>query len=564
MPGLRWLCSTWCLLAVLAAHTAADDQAAPPTAPSIRLNTIGYLPGKPMVATIATATADGGKYQIRRLHDGAMVWEGDLPTPKANVDTDEKLTIADFTKLAPAAGEYEIILVNSGERTRFRVAEDLYHEPFRVATRAMYLWRCGMPVSGDHQGAHFEHGPCHLEDAYLDHVGGGHVQRASVGGWHDAGDYNKYVVNAAATVGMMFRAWEDFGPAIEQNKLDIPPTDPKLPEFLAEIKWELDWLLTMQADNGSVYHKVSALNFGGLIASDRDSDARYLAPWSSAATAAFTATMAQAARLYKPYDATFAKQCREAALRSAKFLREHPEEHEADQSAFNTGGYHAPDGDDRLWAAAEVWETTGDSDAFADLEERLAAHPNFDVDWDWQHLKNLGLITYLFSERDGRNPKLVKQLRKGLVAAADETVAAAANHGYARPFTKYYWGCNGTVARQAIGLEAAYRLTGNEAYRHATLDGLNHLFGRNCFGRSFVTGLGGQPPLFPHDRQSAGDAVASPWPGYLVGGPNPKATDWSDATEDYRTNEIAINWNGALIYALASQLPPVDGAASPR
>lgn len=561
MRSLKWLLLTWCLAIGLPAAGAAEEQAAPEPTPGIRLNTIGYLPGKPLVASVA---ADGGKYQIRRLNDGAVVWESELPTPRANADTGEALSAADFTKLSPTAGEFEFILAASGERVKFRVAADLYHEPFRVATRAMYLWRCGMPVSGDHQGQHFEHGPCHLEDAYRDHVGGGHERHASVGGWHDAGDYNKYVVNAAATVGMMFRAWEDFGSAIEQIELDIPPTDPKLPEFLAEIKWELDWLLTMQAADGSVYHKVSALNFGGMIASDRDSDPRYFAPWSSAATAAFTATMAQAARLYAPHDAAFAGKCRDAALRSAEFLRKHPEEHESDQSAFNTGGYHAPDADDRLWAFAELWETTGDAAALADLEERLAAHPDFDVDWDWQHLKNLALLTYLFSEREGRDPALVERLRKGVIAAADETVAAAATHGYARPFPKYYWGCNGTVARQAIGLEAAYRLTGNDAYRNATLDGLNHLFGRNCFGRSFVTGLGGRPPRFPHDRQSAGDAVEAPWPGYLVGGPNPNATDWSDRTEDYRTNEIAINWNGALIYALASQLQPAEPADATR
>jgi endoglucanase len=37
-----------------------------------------------------------------------------------------------------------------------------------------------------------------------------------------------------------------------------------------------------------------------------------------------------------------------------------------------------------------------------------------------------------------------------------------------------------------------------------------------------------------------------------VGGPHPRPTDWKDEQEDYRTNEIAINWNGALIYALAA------------
>ena len=45
-----------------------------------------------------------------------------------------------------------------------------------------------------------------------------------------------------------------------------------------------------------------------------------------------------------------------------------------------------------------------------------------------------------------------------------------------------------------------------------------------------------------------------PWPGYLVGGPHPKAADWHDEQGDFRTNEIAINWNGALIYALAACL----------
>jgi endoglucanase len=66
--------------------------------------------------------------------------------------------------------------------------------------------------------------------------------------------------------------------------------------------------------------------------------------------------------------------------------------------------------------------------------------------------------------------------------------------------------------------------------------------------------LGDLPPKFPHDRRAAADNLGLPWPGYLVGGPNPRAADWHDIRDDYRTNEIAINWNGALIYALAACL----------
>src|SRR3970282_1016171 len=94
-------------------------------------------------------------------------------------------------------------------------------------------------------------------------VPSGDRHRVATGGWHDAGDYNKYVVNAGVTVGCMFRAWEDF-PQIQGMKLEIPETGGKLPDFLAEIKWEMDWLVTMQAEDGSVYHKLSASSFDGF------------------------------------------------------------------------------------------------------------------------------------------------------------------------------------------------------------------------------------------------------------------------------------------------------------
>jgi endoglucanase len=120
----------------------------------------------------------------------------------------------------------------------------------------------------------------------------------------------------------------------------------------------------------------------------------------------------------------------------------------------------------------------------------------------------------------------------------------------------YYWGCNGTVARQTINLNVAYELANDQRYRDTILDALNHLFGRNPYGRSYVTGLGERPPLFPHDRRSGADNHEAPWPGYLVGGPWPGPKDWADTQDSYQTNEIAINWNAALIYALAAFIEP--------
>ncbi|NTU76864.1 MAG: transglycosylase SLT domain-containing protein [Alphaproteobacteria bacterium] len=64
-----------------------------------------------------------------------------------------------------------------------------------------------------------------------------------------------------------------------------------------------------------------------------------------------------------------------------------------------------------------------------------------------------------------------------------------------------------------------------------------------------------------HDRRSGSDEVDPPWPGYLVGGPWPTAADWHDDQTDYKTNETAINWNGALIYALARHESQFDPTA---
>jgi len=487
-------------------------------------------------------------------------------------DTGEEVYMADFSKLKQP-GEYQLTVPGVGHSAPFKISYNIYREPFRTAMLGFYLWRCGTAVSATYQGTTFAHDICHTNDAWLDYVGGEHTQKDGTKGWHDAGDYNKYTVNAGVTVGVLFRAWEDFGPQIKAVRLDIPESGGPLPDFLAEIKWELDWLLTMQAPDGSVYHKLSTTHFGDFAPPETETAERYFTPWGSEATADFVGIMAQAARIYRPYDPTFAARCLQAARKSYQFLQAHPEYHHADQTGFGTGLYeinepnHRLKGvpENRLWAAAEIWETTGDTNALRDLENRIrSVHGMVDSDFDWDEVKDLGLLTYLFSERAGRDPALVNLVRSNLLAAADEIVQARNHDAYARPLgSHYFWGCNGAVARQTVILVAASRtferpdntiFLPTDRYRDFCLDALNHLFGRNYYGRSFVTGLGFEPPLHPHDRRDNGKYLDHPWPGYLVGGPHPKATDWHDDQADFRVNEIAINWNAALVYALAAGL----------
>jgi endoglucanase len=546
------------LLFIVSASALAANESLP-----IRLNTVGYQPNAAKQASIA---APGTNFTVLRLADNSTAFTGEITGPVLNPDTQEQLYTADFSKLKKP-GDYQLDVPGVGRSAPFRIAKDVYREPYYVAMRGFYLWRCGTAVSATYHGKIFAHAACHTNDAWLDYVGGGHTNRDGTKGWHDAGDYNKYTVNAGVTVGSLFRAWEDFGPQLRKVRLDLPESGGKLPDFLAELKWELDWLLTMQAPDGSVYHKLTTLRFGEFILPETETADRYFTPWGSEATADFVGMTAQAARIFRPYDPAHADRCLQAAQKSYQFLKAHPEYHHADQTGFSTGGYeinqpnHRQNGipQNRLWAAAELWETTGSPDALLDLETRInATHGQVDSDFDWDETKDLGLITYLFSSRPGRDPALVKLVHSNLLAVADNIVQTASHDGYERPLgSRYYWGCNGGVARQTILLMAADRLSsGNGGYRAACLDALNHLLGRNGYGRSFVTGIGFQPPLHPHDRRSGGDNVVDPWPGYLVGGPHPKAGDWHDEQADFRTNEIAINWNAALVYALAASLEP--------
>jgi len=518
----------------------------------VRLNTVGYLPEAQKKAAVAAPCSD---FTVVRVKDGAKVMSGKATGPVLNEDTREQLFTADFSTLKEP-GEYQLDVAGVGRSAPFRVAADVYRDPFYTVTRGMYLWRCGTAVSAKHNGRLFVHAACHTNDAWLDFVGGGHRQKDGIKGWHDAGDYNKYVVNAGVTVGAMFRAWENFGPRIRTVKLDLPESGGKLPDFLAELKWELDWLLTMQAPDGSVYHKLSTKNFGGFILPEREPAERYFTPWSSAATADFVAMLAQASRHFRPYDPAYADRCLESARKSYAFLKANPTNHNANLTGFRTGAYETRDTDDRLWATAEFWETAGETEGLRDLESRIkAGNATVDADFDWGNVKNLGLFTYLLSTRSGRDESLLKDLRESLLATADGIVKTCDAHGYERPLGgRYYWGCNGSVARQTLVLSAANRVSPKPEYRQTMLDALNHLFGRNYHGRSYVTGLGHRPPRHPHDRRSGGDTVDEPWPGYLVGGGHPKPANWQDIQDDYRTNEIAINWNGALIYALAAFL----------
>lgn len=513
-------------------------------------NTLGYLPNSPKQASISK---EFETFDILDAKSGKSVYNGKADGPYSQSGFDINVWIADFSEL-DKSGTY-ILKLNSGEKSpEFKIASDVYNFAFETSMRAFYLWRCGTAVEGEFNGNTYTHKACHLNDGYLDYIGQTGEQKDGTGGWHDAGDHGKYIVNASITVGLLFYAWEHFNENIQKIDLNLPETAPGYPEFLKELKWETDWILKMAYPDGSgrVSHKLTRTNFSGFIMPDDDHEKRYYTQWSSAATAGYVGMLAQAARFFKPYDKKYAQKCLDAATISYTFLSQNPEHKPFERGDFHTGGYQSNDADDRIWAAAEMWETTGDKKYLADFEAKIQEQQSMvDENWDWGNIKNMGVFTYLMSKREGKNPELFNSLKQKTIETANQIVNKAQSDIFNRPLgNKHYWGSNGTVARQVLNLQIANKLEPNKQYQQTALDAIHYLFGRNYYARSQVTGLGYMPPMNPHDRRSGADNIVEPWPGYIVGG-GTKATNWEDIEASYSTNEVAINWQAALVYALA-------------
>jgi endoglucanase len=373
-------------------------------------------------------------------------------------------------------------------------------------------------------------------------------------------------------------------------RLDIPESGGAIPDVLAEIKWNLDWMLKMQdADDGGVWHKATSANFCGFVMPEDDRDPVLIIgsgrePYrTTEATADFAAVCAIAARVYHPFDAPYADRCRAAAERAWTWAVGHPEAHFAhNPEGIRTGGYGDKDANDELlWAAAELFRTTGKPEYndyfvahFAKWNPTLSA----DAVQGWPNVQNLGMYAYALCATDADragagdakpNAEVVAKIKSDAVAAADGIVARSQRNAYriALRSKDYYWGSNSVVANYATLVLLANRFSPKPEYTSCAQDALHYLLGRNTFDTSFVTQLGSRWPMHPHHRPSAADGIEQPWPGMLVGrARTPTANrrlrgNGPTTRRASPTNEIAINWNAPLVFLLADALPAPRPAA---
>jgi endoglucanase len=539
----------------------------------IRLDQAGYPTDGARTAVVG-ANPPGSGFTVHRLPENEAVFQGTLGPAVKVADSAETVRVADFSALT-APGTYVLRVEGVGKSVPFTIAERPYRDVLRLAMRSYYGQRCGMAVSLAPDHPTYRYPSCHAAAGF--HTSSGRTSgNPPKGGWHDAGDFGRYVVNSSISVGTLLWAWELYPAALANLELAIPESDNAVPDFLDEVRWNLEWMLGMQDSDGGVWHKQTSTSFPGMVMPDQDRFTQYVigtgaTPFkSSCATADFAASMAIAARVYAPFDPTFAARTRDAAMSAWKWVSAHPSVAFRNPKDVSTGEYgDANCSDERLWAAAEIWRTTGDAAIGQWFVSHSAGAVDAIVSGDppaWPNVGALAAWTYAMTGRG--ETALVESIRSRSVTAAGEIVKRAQRHGYRIPLEEndYVWGSNGVVANYALQLLVTDALQPDPSYRSAALDIAHYLFGRNAHGMSFVTGVGTSSPQQPHHRPSAGDTNAQPWPGLLVGGPNrfrqdrvtrsrrggiPPAMMYFDTLDSYSTNEVAINWNAPLVFLLA-------------
>ncbi len=420
------------------------------------------------------------------------------------------------------------------------------------------------------------HGACHLTDGVIASgtLGGTHVNVD--GGWHDAGDYLKFVTTSSFATLLMLHAYQRHPEVFADTDRNDTP------DVLDEARLGLDWLLKMWDSS----HQVLYYQVGDYLDHERGwrmpegDDAAYPArpvwpcePGKGANVAGKTAAaLALAATLWNDsgrpyYNPTLAARYLAAARQLYAYGQARPAVQPSTGDPIGNFIFYDENGwqDKMTLAAAEIYRATGDP-AYLNEARAYAQSAGSVGIFNWG--ENGALAHYELARLDpGYLPTAAAFLQEDL--AAYQTQADSTRFGVA--VSPFYWGSAEDM--MGAGLTALWYedLTGDTTYRAMAQAQRDYLLGGNPWGVTFVNSVGAAWPHHPHHQVA--NLTGSELIGFWDEGPVPRTTFqdqaitlsspdiyalfqsdeavYHDDVEDYVTNEPTISMN-AVGLALTS------------
>ncbi len=547
---------------------------------NIRLNQVGFYPSGSKMAIVVSPASP--RFFIINATSKDTVFSGNLKTAGVWEYTNETVSQGDFSRFNKP-GEYVFSVPGTGSSFPFKIAPQVYLPAGKAALKMFYYQRASTDLPEKYAGK-WARKTGHPDTEVLIHPSAESPKRPAgtkiscPRGWYDAGDYNKYIVNSGISTYTLFSLYEDFPEFFDTLKTDIPESSNNIPDILDEALWNLRWMLTMQDEDGGVYHKLSNPNFDGNIMPEAAKEPRYALKKSTTASLDFAAVTAQAYRIFKKFKKELpglADSCLTASQKAWHWAKKNSHvlyDQSQVNSNFNpdvsTGTYADASADDEFqWAAIELYIATGKFSYYDELNLSFTLNNAFELP-NWQKVNTLGLYSLIANRADISGFEEMDAVKTKLLRMADQLKKNISSSAYAVPMgtnvSDFNWGSNGNAANQGMLLIQAYNLTQDKSYLDAAIASLDYLLGRNGTGYSFLTGFGNKSTRNPHHRPSIADGIDDPVPGLLAGGPNPGMEDASncggkytsklpgnayiDNICSYASNEIAINWNAPFAF----------------
>ncbi len=536
----------------------------------IKADQLGY-PVKAQKRAIVPTKAKGEFYLVD-LKTNKKVFTGELSKPQKWEYSNETVCIADFSSYITPGNYYLGCSDKNIEASYpFSIGDDSYNDLAKASLFAFYLARVSTPILEEFAGV-YQRPMGHPDDKVIIHESAADKNRpegtiiSSPGGWYDAGDYNKYIVNSGITTFILLHFCELYPEYTKNLVLNIPESNNELPDIIDEILWNLRWMITMQdPDDGGVYHKLTHKSFSPQVQPHLIDKPRYVVMKSTPAALNLASVSAKAYRVLKPYNAElngFADTCLQVAKRAYEWAEKNPGVYYKQPKDIRTGEY----GDVRLadefaWASIELYLATKNNSYISENFEDTFIY-NVPA---WPKTGTLGIYSLLNAPVITTKKLKTSVILEGFMKQADSLYNRYNSSAYNVSLSRFEWGSNSHASNEAILLLMAYKHTNDIKYYHASSSILNYINGCNPLSMCYVTGFGMQSPMNVHDRRSVSDTIKGSIPGYLAGGSNVNsrvdcgdeqykykepAIRYADKYCSYSTNEIAINWNAVLAFLI--------------
>jgi hypothetical protein len=424
------------------------------------------------------------------------------------------------------------------------------------------------------------------------------------GGWHDAGDLLKYLLTSSnATAQMLLGYALGRRPGAREahfaDHVDAQgdPAPNGVPDLLDEARWGLDWMLKLHPAPDQLYHQVADdrdhVGFrlpqndfadygwgrgGARVVYFADGRPQGLRQFQSESTGLanlagrYAAAMALAYQIWKddPREHAFAERC----LKAGREVYELGRTHEGSQQG---NSYQQPYryeettwADDMEWGAAELFRATGER-AYIDQGRRYAQLAGTENWMGQEQAKHYRFYPIMNAGHFRLYDLVDADFQKTLAGYYRDGIEKCMRAGQANPYrvgVPFIWCSNNLLVALVTQCHFYERMTGDKSYRSFAARNRDWLLGRNPWGYTMFTEIGGVSPKDVHlqttkltRRSVRGGLVDGPvyarifrsQRGVSITQPDPfvpfqdERAVYHDDIKDYVTNEPTMDGTASAI-----------------